>query len=57
MGRQVRYYCDRCEKELGYFDYKDRRLKAKLLGRSFLICKACDKEFDHWLHRTGAFRP
>ena len=57
MSRKVRYFCDRCEKELSYFDYKDRRLKAHILGRSFLICGDCDKEFNHWLHRTRVFKP
>ncbi len=56
MGKKVRYYCDRCGKELSYFDYKDRCLKAYILSRSFLICGDCDKEFNHWLHRTGAFK-
>jgi len=56
MTRVVRYYCDRCKKEMSYYDYRDRRIRAKLLGRSFMICGDCDREFNHWLHRTGVYK-
>ena len=56
MTKQVRYFCDRCGKELSWCDYSDRRIRARLLGRSFLICGACDAEFCQWLHNKRRFK-
>lgn len=56
MTREVRYYCDRCGKELGYFDYKGKRIRARLLGRSYLICGDCDRRFYYWLHKMGVYK-
>ena len=56
MTREVRYYCDRCGKELCWCDYVGKRIRARLLGRSFTICGACDNDFYYWLHKTGVYK-
>lgn len=56
MTKEVRYYCDRCGKELGCIGFGGVRIRARLLDRPFTICRACDDEFCQWLHREGRFK-
>lgn len=56
MGKEVTYTCDRCGKELSKYDYGGIRIRAKLLGRTFTICKACDRELTYWLYMTGRYK-
>lgn len=61
MSRDVRYFCDRCGKELLYFERQGVRLKARLMRRAVYLCRDCDKEYcrlyAQWFNRTGRFKP